>query len=78
MVYQAGCRGWPLGSGKRWPGIFCRSDEHRRPRERERLTLACTSAVMARALLLVGVAGAFRAFELVCCRSRRCAVVGQR
>src|SRR5438132_1754797 len=30
---QAGYRGWPLRSGRRRPGIFCRPNEHRRPRD---------------------------------------------
>ena len=32
-LLQAGCRGWPLESGRRRPGIFCRPGEHRRPRD---------------------------------------------
>ena len=33
MGCGAGCRGWPLRSGRRRPGIFCRPGEHRRPRD---------------------------------------------
>jgi hypothetical protein len=32
-VVMAGWRGWPLRSGRRRSGIFCRSGGHRRPRD---------------------------------------------
>jgi len=31
----AGCRDWPLRSGRRWPGTASGQEEHRRPRGRE-------------------------------------------